>query len=376
MRDAFDQVSGLIVAYNAEDTIVRALQSAKSQVRNLIFVDDGSKDNTLSLVRAHWPEATIICHVKNQGIGAARQSAIQACRTEFACWLDSDDEWLPGRVERLRHFIHCGADYVFDEAELYDQSESTKICDLKIPNFLLDDDGLVFQLGRNYIPSIGWPMVRTSVAKSVGYDCYLPQAEDYDHFLKAFKSGYQISLLSGPSGVRQYCSSGSASRNIGSQNKHVARVLSRLDINYVFDRVVESRISDFDKLLVFSMFLTRTSNWVKLHDFLMDYQATVFDGYQKAVYHFLIGVCLIRVSEKKKAVAAFRASLNAYELPESWNNLGVLLRCLGENSTRCFENALSLFPEYLDALKNFQHQDIVVTEVPLRLEAYRSKYWN
>ena len=96
------RVSVVIPAYNAEAYIGRALRSVLGQRRGadeVIVVDDGSTDGTAAAVGAFGESVRYIRQEKS-GASAARNAGIAAASGEWIAFLDADDEWLPGRLER------------------------------------------------------------------------------------------------------------------------------------------------------------------------------------------------------------------------------------------------------------------------------------
>lgn len=101
-------LSVIIPTYNRSGCIGRALVSVREQgVDNLevIIGDDASTDNTLEVVKALMPEATVVCLPVNQGASAARNAALRLAKGDLIAFLDSDDEWLPGKLEKQILFL-------------------------------------------------------------------------------------------------------------------------------------------------------------------------------------------------------------------------------------------------------------------------------
>lgn len=98
-------VSVIIPVYNREKTIERAIDSVLSQTYTnfeIIIVDDNSTDNTMSLVSRYEnnePRIRHVQHNKNKGAQAARNTGIKMAKGEWIAFLDSDDEWLPQKLE-------------------------------------------------------------------------------------------------------------------------------------------------------------------------------------------------------------------------------------------------------------------------------------
>jgi GT2 family glycosyltransferase len=93
-----------MTAFNAEDTIGRALASAIAQdwrPIEILVVDDASKDATVDRIvtfASEHPEIRLIRHPVNQGVAAARNTLLTEARGEFVIFFDDDDESSPHRV--------------------------------------------------------------------------------------------------------------------------------------------------------------------------------------------------------------------------------------------------------------------------------------
>jgi glycosyltransferase involved in cell wall biosynthesis len=96
-------VSILIPAYNAEEWIADTIRSAVSQTwsrKEIIVVDDGSKDQTAAAASRFASNEVKVVTVKNQGAAAARNNALQLSQGDYIQWLDADDLLAPDKVER------------------------------------------------------------------------------------------------------------------------------------------------------------------------------------------------------------------------------------------------------------------------------------
>jgi glycosyltransferase involved in cell wall biosynthesis len=93
-------VTVVIPAFNSAAFIRRATDSALAQDypnKEIVVVDDGSTDDTATIVESYGPPVRLIRQA-NAGPDAARNNAIRASHAEFIAFLDSDDEYLPGRL--------------------------------------------------------------------------------------------------------------------------------------------------------------------------------------------------------------------------------------------------------------------------------------
>jgi glycosyltransferase involved in cell wall biosynthesis len=87
-------VSILIPAYNAQGSIRQTLESALAQTwprKEIIVVDDGSKDGTLAEARSVASGPVKVVSQANQGAAAARNKALSLAQGEYIQWLDADD---------------------------------------------------------------------------------------------------------------------------------------------------------------------------------------------------------------------------------------------------------------------------------------------
>src|SRR5579863_1190109 len=96
-------VSILIPAYNAENFLTETLQSALAQTwenKEIVIVDDGSKDGTLALARSFESDIVKVYTHKNQGASATRNKAFSLCHGDYIQWLDADDLLAPDKIAR------------------------------------------------------------------------------------------------------------------------------------------------------------------------------------------------------------------------------------------------------------------------------------
>jgi glycosyltransferase involved in cell wall biosynthesis len=110
-------ISVVIPAYNRVATIRAAIDSVLRQSRRdfeLLVVDDGSSDGTPEAVRAiDDPRLRLIATPRNMGAGAARNLGICEARGTWIAFQDSDDEWLPLKLEKQMARLEApGAGYV------------------------------------------------------------------------------------------------------------------------------------------------------------------------------------------------------------------------------------------------------------------------
>lgn len=96
------EVSVVLPTWNREALLARALRSVFSQTAppgEVLVLDDGSTDGTERLVRDEFPGAKY-ARQENRGVSAARNRGIALANGAWIAFLDSDDEWLPRKLER------------------------------------------------------------------------------------------------------------------------------------------------------------------------------------------------------------------------------------------------------------------------------------
>ena len=94
-------VSILIPAYNAEECIADALRCAIAQTwdrKEIIVIDDGSKDRTLEIARQFESDQVKVLTQKNQGASATRNNAFAMSKGDYVQWFDADDLMAPDKT--------------------------------------------------------------------------------------------------------------------------------------------------------------------------------------------------------------------------------------------------------------------------------------
>lgn len=104
------EVSVIIPTYNRANLLGRAVHSVLNQTFKdfeLIIVDDYSTDNTEEIAGSwHDKRIRFIRHKENKGGPAARNTGIKNAQGDFIAFLDSDNEWLPQKLEKQIELFH------------------------------------------------------------------------------------------------------------------------------------------------------------------------------------------------------------------------------------------------------------------------------
>ncbi|OGG61433.1 hypothetical protein A3I46_01285 [Candidatus Kaiserbacteria bacterium RIFCSPLOWO2_02_FULL_54_13] len=118
-------VSIIIPCYNEERTVgelldrIRAASLPSGWEREIIIVDDGSKDSTRNILKRYEKEAHIILCEKNEGKGAAVRRGLGSATGEYVLIQDADLEYNPADIANLLSVIDSGtADVVYGSRNL------------------------------------------------------------------------------------------------------------------------------------------------------------------------------------------------------------------------------------------------------------------
>lgn len=126
------EISVIIPAYNAEQTISRAIHSVLTQnieKTEIIVVNDGSSDATKTIANdfARRDSRVRVVNQQNCGLGATRNIGIGLARGKVIALLDSDDEFVPGSFVRvLDAFSRADADLVASDLVVIDENGVSK----------------------------------------------------------------------------------------------------------------------------------------------------------------------------------------------------------------------------------------------------------
>lgn len=195
-------VSVIIPTYNRETVIGRAIESVLKQTYphfELLIIDDGSTDQTKQVVEQIADERIrYILLEENGGVAHARNVGIAETQYDYIAFLDSDDEWMPEKLEMQMEklldssagfgAVYCrmggndwmGKPYIFPPYEL--------------ERSILEGKMLPIMLMQNLI---GTPTVlvrRECIEKVGGFKESLVSLEDWEWILRIAKE-YRIGFV-------------------------------------------------------------------------------------------------------------------------------------------------------------------------------------
>ena len=193
------KVSVIIPFYNGVDWLKEAVKSAIDQTYKnieIIVVNDGSKDDVDDFL-AEFGNRIIYKYQENQGAAVARNYAMNIATGDYLAFLDSDDTWLPSKLEKqIRFMEEIGA--IWSHTGFYNWWSSTgekKIVD----NY--NDFGNIYC--KSYVTlHIATPSVVVSRQTMIEHPeiCFPPEyrkAEDTQYY-RALAKYYPIALVKEP----------------------------------------------------------------------------------------------------------------------------------------------------------------------------------
>ena len=182
-------VSVILPVFNGEDTILDAVDSVLSQTHTdleLIIVNDGSTDCTSSILDTLIDPRVQVISTCNQGVSNARNTALLQSTGDFISFIDSDDIWLPHKIEKQLAFCDLTKSTIcFTGFRKFFQSPSHSLPCHNFDPFLLLFSFKKSILANNPI-ALSTTLISRSVFQYVGlFDVSIQGPEDWDYWIRA-----------------------------------------------------------------------------------------------------------------------------------------------------------------------------------------------
>ena len=231
-------ISVVIPTYNNEETIYETVNSVLSQTfvdLEVVVVNDGSEDETLTKLRAINDSRLRIFSQKNSGVSSSRNYGIAATSGDFVAFLDADDVWVPDKLASQLKALQANpqaavayswVDYIDSTGAFLRPGRHSKF------------QGNVYTqlLKSNFLECGSNPLIRRLALQQVGgFDVELDYGEDWEMWVRLAKR-YEFVLVESPQ-VLYRISTSSASFNF---QKH--ETLKIKSIETVFADVTPSLI--------------------------------------------------------------------------------------------------------------------------------------
>jgi glycosyltransferase involved in cell wall biosynthesis len=186
-------ISVVIPVYNRAGAIRKCLESILRQTFSpleVIVVDDCSTDATADIVRSFSdPRVRCIVLEKNSGAQAARNRGIREAKGEWIAFQDSDDEWLPDKLERqVKALADVGFDpwtVVHTNAIWRDTATGNRL-PIELP--VTEGDNVYPLLLRRPAPMFQGMLVSRIALEKIGYlDEKVPSYQEWDTSIRLAK---------------------------------------------------------------------------------------------------------------------------------------------------------------------------------------------
>lgn len=184
-------ISVVIPTYNSEKYITETLETVFNQTYSnyeVIVSDDGSADNTVKIIKNlsdKFPHIKIkVLLNEHEGPGAARNKGVEAANGEWISFLDSDDKWLPHKLQKVTEIICLdesidliGHNMISQKGIRQKRIDLFKNYDSRKHPFLT--------LFRDVMLATSTLTIRKKMLLKAGlFDTTLPASQDYDLWLR------------------------------------------------------------------------------------------------------------------------------------------------------------------------------------------------
>ncbi|MCL6554424.1 MAG: glycosyltransferase [Firmicutes bacterium] len=216
------QVSAVLLTWNSARDVGRALTALSRECRDLsaeiIVVDNGSVDDSPSVVATSAPQARVLRNPRNLGVARARNQGMREARGRYILLLDSDTEMMPGSLRAMVAFLDARPEVAVVGPKLVYPDGTLQFSCRRFPTV----PGKIFRLlplsWRRAVPwvadeelmsldhSVAQPvdyvigacqLIRRSASEALGGldDRIFYGPEDVDFCLRARKAGWEVWYL-------------------------------------------------------------------------------------------------------------------------------------------------------------------------------------
>ena len=220
-------VSIVTPSLNRADVIAEAIASVLAQDYSAIeylVIDGGSTDGTLDILRSYDGRVAWVAE-PDGGQSAAINKGWRLANGEILAWLNTDDTYLPGAVQRVVAFLraHPGVDAVYGDC-LYVDSNGTPLRPYPTRQYSYQD---LVRSTINYLPQPA-TFVRRRVLETVGYlDETLHYVMDLDYWLRV-GLGHAMSHLAAPLATLRLHASAKSVQDVAAFGPELVRVYETL----------------------------------------------------------------------------------------------------------------------------------------------------
>lgn len=193
--------SVVIPLYNRADIVGQTIRSVLDQDYQdfeIIVVDDGSKDDPEPVVAAFGDPRIRYIRQANAGGGAARNRGIEEARGRYVAFLDSDDQFLPGKLSIMAAALPAGD----QDIVLYSQMKVDRGVDrywVRPERGIREDEDVgEYLFCANQFMQTSTLVVSAALAKRVRFDPALKKGQDLDFAVRLQVGGGRFRMIEQP----------------------------------------------------------------------------------------------------------------------------------------------------------------------------------
>jgi glycosyltransferase involved in cell wall biosynthesis len=196
-------VSVIVPTFNRAPTLERAVASVLAQTYphlEVIVVDDASTDGSDQVARSIVDQRVrYIRHHENRGAAAARNTGLQAATGHYVSFLDSDDVWLPERVERFVRAVDLDGDAAANTVYYGQTINDDGLKRMVLPRRAKREDESVasYTFRANCDMTMIAIMLRRDLASRVLFREELRRHEDVDFLMRLERVGVRFRFVPG-----------------------------------------------------------------------------------------------------------------------------------------------------------------------------------
>lgn len=351
-------VSVIMPVYNGEKYIRSAIDSVLNQTLQdfeLIIINDGSIDNTESIVKGYKDKRIKYYYQNNMGPGLARNFGMSLAKGEFISFIDSDDMYLKNKLKEQTNVLknNKNFDIVYCDIEIMDVNEE-HISYIKDEfEYTKKEDICAYMLFRQIIPAPASIMIRTECyKKGCKYGGNSFMAEDYE-FLLNLSQNFEFYYL--PLVLYKYRKHKfNLTNRLKETQKLEIDVVNKYNDNYIIEKVNSSSFSDLEKGLLIAKIFIKIGRYNRAVDILEDLK----ESYNSELVWFYLGNCYYIENRYIDSIKCYTKAINIdINMAESYNNRG----CSYASINKCdkakldFNRAKLIRGNYMDADYNIQN---------------------
>jgi glycosyltransferase involved in cell wall biosynthesis len=230
------QVTVVIPTHDRAARLPRAVDSALAQTGadfEILIADDGSTDDTPSALARYASDPRVrVLRLEHGGVCRARNAAVAQSRAPLIAFLDSDDEWLPGKLAAQLKLLRETGLSICQTEEIWIRNGVR----VNQPAHYVKREGDIFALSLNHcmITPSSVLMTRALYDEAGGFNPEFPACEDFELWLR-ITWRHRVGLVSAPMMIRHGGHSDQLSTRYPAQDRFRIRAIALLLDGMVLD---------------------------------------------------------------------------------------------------------------------------------------------